>query len=143
MRSQHVSSNSTCRSTAFFESPSKLTRVPTTETSSADAPGLVWSGLIFGVFETHEWIRRLTTRARPVKDTAKMARMEPSSIEGSAPDVAPVEGHGLEGGPVPLPQVEDVAGVPDNVTVTVAVLGTVSVAVVATWEEIVSVTVVG
>gem|GEM_PF-3800368 len=42
-----------------------------------------------------------------------------------------------------MPQVEDVAGVPDNVTVTVAVLGTVSVAVVATWEEIVSVTVVG
>ena len=62
----------------------------------------------------------------------KMARADPPTIEGSAADVPPVEGHGLEGEPVPLLQVVDAAGVPDNVSIMVAVLGTVSVAVVVT-----------
>lgn len=77
-------------------------------------------------------MRRLITRARPVKDTIKMARTDPPSTGRSAADVSLVEEHGLEEGPVPLPQVVDAAGVPDAVIVAVAVLGTVSVAVVVT-----------
>lgn len=61
-----------------------------------------------------------------------MARTDPPSTGRSAADVFPVEEHGLEEGPVSLPQVVDVAGVPDKVIVTVAVIGTVSVAVVVT-----------
>ncbi len=45
--------------------------------------------------------------------------------------------------PVLLLQVVDDAGVPDDVTVMVAVLGTVSVPVVVAREEVVSMTVVG
>ncbi|MGD0319454.1 MAG: hypothetical protein ABSB56_07150 [Nitrososphaerales archaeon] len=53
------------------------------------------------------------------------------------------EGHGLGREPVLLLQVVDDAGVPDDVTVMVAVLGTVSVPVVVAREEVVSMTVVG
>jgi hypothetical protein len=63
---------------------------------------------------------------------AKMARVDPPTIEESAAHALPVEGHGLERDPVPLLQVVDAAGVPDNVHVTVTVLGTVFVAVVVT-----------
>ena len=48
----------------------------------------------------------------------------------------------MEREPVLLLQVVDAAGVPDNVLVTVAVLGTVCVTVVVTGEGVVSVTVV-
>ena len=77
-------------------------------------------------------VRRRTTRARPVRYITKMARVDPPTIEESAAHVLPVEGHGLERDPVPLLQVVDAAGVPDSVHVRVAVLGTVSVAVVVT-----------
>ena len=72
-----------------------------------------------------------------------MARIDPPSIREIDPDVPPEDGQGLEAEPVPLPQVVGAVGVPGNVTVTVVVLGTVSVAVLVTSEEIVSVTVVG
>jgi hypothetical protein len=63
---------------------------------------------------------------------AETARIDPPSIEGSAANVPPDEGHELEEEPVPLLQVVDAARVPDNALVTVAVSGSIFVTVVVT-----------
>lgn len=85
-----------------------------------------------GVFGIKEWARRRTTRARHVKDAARTARTDPPSIQVGTVDMPAVKGHRLEREPVLLLQVVDAAGAPDNVLVTVAVLGTICVTVVVT-----------